>query len=308
MKEEEQNRKAHSGRGEKNIRVLDPDDLRTKYEGWTDSEFRIAHIVTSGMSLMDKIHFIYHHTRWNGLFDIEERKIDGDTYNYGIEITDYTTAQSVCQMYLQYESPKWLSSWLEDFDRRMSICDPLERSLAGDAEMALIDAKIANGDELFLYGYNTQLTKDRWFFPGLFKYGYKDPIIGAQLFTDTIKILTGAATCLYKIELLRLKKKGFLPSPNRKEFENKVISLFCWLINESGINKRGARESKATYCERICKQFGLIYTTRVQTDFYNSPTNFYLSEVERLIYEKQIDFTLDESDLIRYTINKYRQS
>lgn len=68
-----------------------------------------------------------------------------------------------------------------------------------------------------------------------------------------------AIDVFFKSAYIRDKLKSVKPSAP-------AIALFCSIINQSGIDKKGD-ESNEKYCMRICKKFDLTYKDRVRQEF-----------------------------------------
>ncbi|MBL0342687.1 MAG: hypothetical protein IPP71_18420 [Bacteroidetes bacterium] len=60
------------------------------------------------------------------------------------------------------------------------------------------------------------------------------------------------------------------PETKTNKLKAPVLALFCYLINESGMNKKEENESVENYCKRICKQFKLTYSDRIRQNFNGS--------------------------------------
>lgn len=79
-----------------------------------------------------------------------------------------------------------------------------------------------------------------------------------------------------------------------------VIGLFCQLVNDSEILKRGS-ETVAIYCQQVCEKFGLTYTDRVRQCYPHKPTKEHTQAV--------IDILLPEQDeRVRNKIVEYLDS
>jgi hypothetical protein len=259
MQDQGNDNKTPRGRGWLTLRVLDPDDIRTKYDRWTDSEFMIASNVSGTMELVDKIGFIYKYTRWDGLFDVEERNIDGIVYQYGIELEDYTTAQTVCQMFIELETPRQVKNLLENFNIKFSQLEEIERRSFIDAKIANIDKAVAEGEKHFFYGYNTQQCRDRWHFPDLITHFYsedKKPLHGTQQFIDMLSVIQGAAFYFYKIELLKIKEKPTALDENLLTIlsDENAYNLVIGMLYDFEILDRGNNE-----CLLNKRQNGKLY-------------------------------------------------
>lgn len=87
----------------------------------------------------------------------------------------------------------------------------------------------------------------------------------------------------------------------RQAIKAPVIALFVFLVNESGLIKKGVTESVAPYCKRVCERYNLTYTDRVRQGFSSSRCNANLSKINEFILP-QID------SLSRNTINEYLSS
>ena len=53
------------------------------------------------------------------------------------------------------------------------------------------------------------------------------------------------------------------------EIKAPVIRLFCAIIHQSGIIKRGSEESAESYCKTVCDTFNLIYTENIRKYFHH---------------------------------------
>ena len=88
--------------------------------------------------------------------------------------------------------------------------------------------------------------------------------------------------------------------PKEKKPVAPVIGLFCQLVNDAEILKRGS-ETVAIYCQQVCEKFGLTYTDRVRQCYPDKPTKEYTQAVINLLLPKQ-------DAEVRNKINKYLES
>lgn len=74
--------------------------------------------------------------------------------------------------------------------------------------------------------------------------------------------------------------------PSKKKPSAPVIGLFCQLVNDAEILKRGS-ETVAIYCIQVCEKFGLIYTDRVRQCYPDIPKKKHTKAVIDLILPTQ---------------------
>jgi hypothetical protein len=77
-----------------------------------------------------------------------------------------------------------------------------------------------------------------------------------------------------------------IESPKEQKPVAPVIGLFCQLVNDLEILKRGS-ETVAIYCQQVCEKFGLIYTDRVRQCYPHKPTKEHTQAVIDIILPKQ---------------------
>lgn len=70
-------------------------------------------------------------------------------------------------------------------------------------------------------------------------------------------------------------------------------ALFCNLINETEIIKKGSNETPEKYCKRICAKYNLKYTDRVRQNFNGNKSKKHYIELTELILPC-IDKTIKE--------------
>jgi hypothetical protein len=103
--------------------IIDPDDIRTKYIRWTDEQFKLACNELDKLDTTARVEFLYQHNRYVYLFTPQKRPIDGKEYVYGFPITDYASAEYVGIYLINAEKGRWHSSFKENFNRRLQLCD-----------------------------------------------------------------------------------------------------------------------------------------------------------------------------------------
>lgn len=69
-------------------------------------------------------------------------------------------------------------------------------------------------------------------------------------------------------EISALKKS----EKKKNNFGAPVLALLCYLINESGIDKKDESESIEYYCKRICERYKFPYRDRIRQNFSGSNT------------------------------------
>lgn len=203
------------------LRIIDPDELRTKYEKWTDDEFRNACENLDKLNLLEKISFIYSHTRWVGLFGVIEREINQKKYHYGIVVENYSTAQTIGYYFINEEKIKSFNYLIDDIYNRLSKCtDQDEKSALINDEINLIERRLDVGKEKsevlymqenpFAYGYLTEKRKLNWHLTQVLSpYNFSDITQTRFNLVYCISVAYGAAAYLFQKKMEKIKKELF---------------------------------------------------------------------------------------------------
>lgn len=85
------------------------------------------------------------------------------------------------------------------------------------------------------------------------------------------------------IEVYPLYTGNSKPENKPKKIRSPVIALFCSLLNDSKVKKRGVEETIADYCERVCIEYKLPYSDRVRQGFSSIGTKTNKQKVKELI-------------------------
>jgi hypothetical protein len=72
----------------------------------------------------------------------------------------------------------------------------------------------------------------------------------------------------------RWNKKNEAKPSNKPKYDHsaELLGLFCFVINDSGFDKRSGEETIASYCKRICDRFYLNHREKVR-QFFNTDPN-----------------------------------
>ena len=93
------------------------------------------------------------------------------------------------------------------------------------------------------------------------------------------------------------KKKDNIQSP--------VISLFCYLANNSDLITKEINETVLSYCKRVCSKYNLPFKDRVRQGFSTSYNKINIRKVKELILPN-ID-EIDKELIISYLDNNQLQ-
>lgn len=98
-----------------------------------------------------------------------------------------------------------------------------------------------------------------------------------------------AETKLYKKYIKGLLDYYFSPkeksNQNVGDIKAPILALLCKIINDSKISVRNAElENVEVYCQRICKEYGYVYTDRVRQNFANKIKAANLKKFNLLIF------------------------
>ena len=116
--------------------------------------------------------------------------------------------------------------------------------------------------------------------------GYSIP---ERIIVENVQFVVPVDTQLLH-ELLSNIKEVVTGKPIEQPKEQKpaapVIGLFCQLVNDLEILKRGS-ETVAIYCQQVCEKFGLTYTDRVRQCYPHIPTKEHTQAVIDLLLPRQ---------------------
>ncbi len=297
------------GRGGGNSKVWflpRPLNIDVPNDRWDDQEFILASEYIKDLELLEKIEYVYGHSKAFGLFGLIVREIDGKHYEYGIQLKNYLVAQLVGWYYVEHEKNSMFEYFKKTFLVKLSKCQKVEKNKLIHYQLEQIQnlynhSKTENSqvkNKGIAYGYSSELNKDySWrFFEVLngahphseidikkthFNYPYCHQVaIGAAYYKMEVWLLNLSNDLNNKIEISKDKV-----APN-----GPVLALFCQIINASKIIIKGYDENAAPYCQRVCNAYGLNYIGNTRKYFkLQDPdikaTNKIFIKVQKLIIE-----------------------
>lgn len=187
---------------------------------WSDSEFILASDSLKDLELMDKIEFIYGHSKAIGLFGLIVREIDGKSYEYGLELKNYLISQSVGWFYVEHEKQNMFEYFKQNFLVRFAKCQEVEKHTFINYQLEQIRNLyiLSKADKPnvkyngLAYGYFSELSKDySWLFFEVINGAYphmKIDIKKTQFnYPYCLQVALGAAYYKMEVWLLNLSKE-----------------------------------------------------------------------------------------------------
>lgn len=287
---------------------------------WNDDEFKEAAVSLNNIpKLMDRLEFMYYHDESiMRLFGIDKREIEGITYEYGIDIKDYTAASSLGWFVMNKELEKWFNERKKDIENRLNRCQNNDEMLSLiDEELIRIKDKATGSNSpligAYIYGYQTERRKGNWHFESFHSSDY-DVTPSHYFAMYVIDSLDGASNAKIERYLEKARKELTTPQESKGILENiyhletipeKLLYLKYTGIYESLKEKHGESKGGKAQLARIIghildKKASTIETLLGSLDYYQpkqTKNTVYKREAVEKVIRCLDEINLDTSEL-----------